>query len=144
MDELSGKADGVIAGTVLNASAFVPGGVSSARQMTKFRILVTDVFKTGQAHLICVGDTIEVIQIGTGLGDTEPGLSPLFTDGDELVLAVSWWSEGGAFQLRFGADGVFELKDGLVKPRGRSQLSNLQRGRPRGDLFSELRRRASR
>jgi hypothetical protein len=121
--DLYAKAEMIIVGSVVGVSPFVPASTQPPlyHPMTKYSVLVTDVIKPGRD--VAVGATVDVVQIGTGNRDTEPGLETLFKEGDEYVLAIVWRPRHEVFQLQFGAEGVFQLRDGLVWPRGISALS---------------------
>jgi hypothetical protein len=137
--DLYAKAEMIIVGSVVGVSPFQPPATQPAlyQPMTKYSVQVTDVIKPGRD--VAVGATVDVVQIGTGNRDTEPGLETLFKEGDEYVLAIVWWPRHDVFQLQFGAEGVFGLRDGLVWPRGGSPLAMKHRQSNRQAFICSLR-----
>jgi hypothetical protein len=138
--EFCAKSGGIIVGRVVTVAQLLPPADAGPLHtpLLRYRVLVEDVIKN-DGRLGPAGSIIEMVAYGKIGGGGEKGLEFPFAQGTDLVLALTWSRPLGAFTLRFGAEGVFELKNDIVYEHGASPLSSSQHQRSRGSLLADLR-----
>jgi hypothetical protein len=135
-------ADVVVVGTVTDVSVLrgpATGEPKLTDPMTRVMVFVTEVIK-GDPSALTPGMTISVLLFGADAKTAEPGLGEPLKKEQLTLMALTYWAARAEYVLRYGADSVFEVTDGRIHARGRSQLAHSLKGKGLGDIVDELKR----